>query len=543
MPHPLLLAALLLACSDGAKEDTVDSEASDDTGPPDDTGVTTDDTSAATGDTDGTDSVGDIGDTEDTARPPATTFTIPPDAPELRYAGRWSFADPTAPDAGWQGSSVAVRFDGTDLAVTLDAGSRAEHLRVIIDGDHHGSTRIEAPAGEATYTLAEGLEPGEHVVELVKETYAGSNLRIQGFEAIGWSVLSDPAPTRHIELYGDSNLAGDSLMSEKNEGGWHLVGSHFSYAGITARAFGADYHNLSTSGETLNNAPSRYDRQDRGDASSTWDFAAYTPDVVVMNLGANDIYGASEDTVRGRYVSMLDLLRAAHPDAHIVVYNAWGWDFDEPADYTAEVVADYGDADVSVATFPWVFEQWHGCETDHAGMAMYLIRHLESVMGWEADVQDVMSGYGADGGLANGGFEDVAPFGGYGWRYYTDGGVARISDGTAQEGEVFLRLPDGASVHQPNPASGGQEVEVTLWLRGAGEGDEVEVTIDFRSQEMYTPAIQSETTTLALTTEWAQYTVSAAAPEGGPRPVFHTRLTLEAKAGTVDVDGLAMTTE
>jgi len=531
----LLLTALLVACTDDAKEDTAttDSEPTGDTGTP------------------GTDDTDDVTDTSDTApdtggdteRPPATTFEVTPDDPALRYVGRWSVADPAAPNAGWQGSSVGVRFDGTDLSVTLDAGSRTEHLRIIVDGDHVGSVRVEAPGGEATYALAEGLAPGEHTVELVKETYAGSNLAIKGFSMTGWSLLVDPAPARHIEFYGDSNLAGSSLMSEKNEGGWSLVGSHFSYAGITARAFGADYHNLSTSGETLSGATSRYDRQDRGDSGSVWDFAAYTPDVVVMNLGANDIYGASEETIRGRYVAMLDLLRAAHPAAHIVVYNGWGWDFDETADYTAEVVADYGDPNVSVAIFPWVFEQWHGCETDHAGMAMVLIDHLASVMGWEAGEQDVMSGYGAGGELANGGFEQVAPFGGFGWRYYTDGGVERLSDGTAHEGAYFLRLPSGAEVHQPNPARGGQEVEVTLWLRGASEGEQAEVTVDFRDQEMYTAPIQSETTSIELTADWARYTVSATAPEGGPRPVFHTRLTLASAGGTLDVDGLEMTTE
>ena len=264
-----------------------------------------------------------------------------------------------------------------------------------------------------------------------------------------------------------------------------------------------------------------------------------------MNLGANDIYGATEMMVRRRYVEMLDLLRAAHPAAHIVVFNGWGWDFDEPADYTEEVVESYGDSNVSVATFPWVFEQWHGCETDHAGMARYLIEHIESELSWEADTPDVMDGFGSGGDVANGGFESVAPFGGYGWRYYTDDGVERVEDSSeAHEGEFFLRLSDRASVHQPNPAQDGEVVTVSLWLKGAGEDDTVDVTIDFRNQEMWTDPIESETTTVELTTEWAEHTITATAPEGARRPVFHTRLTLEAsRSATVDVDSISMTTD
>jgi len=242
---------------------------------------------------------------------------------------------------------------------------------------------------------------------------------------------------------------------------------------------------------------------------------------------------------------MLDLLREAHPDVPIVVYNGWGWDHDEPADYTAGVVADYSDDNVSIATFPWVFEQWHGCESDHAGMAVTLAAHIEEILGWEAAAPDVMDGFGRGGDLANGGFEEIAPFGGFGWRYADADGVERVLDSaSAYAGEAFLRLSDGAEVHQPNPAVEGQTVQVTLWLRGQTEGDTVALTLDFRDQTMWTTPLQTETTTVSLTTDWQQVTVSAIAPVVDDNPVFHTRLTITAGEGSaVDVDGLEMTTD
>ena len=36
--------------------------------------------------------------------------------------------------------------------------------------------------------------------------------------------------------------------------------------------------------------------------------------------------------------ALLDDLRAVHPSAHIVLYNAYGWDFDETSEFTADVV-------------------------------------------------------------------------------------------------------------------------------------------------------------------------------------------------------------
>ena len=428
------------------------------------------------------------------------------------------------------------------ILLLLPGVARAD--RVVVDGDHLGSRRFTSSPGPQTYVLAQGLAPGEHEIELVKESYEGGDMVLLGFEGRGPGPLAAPATAqRHIEFYGDSNLAGVSLMSERNESGADLQGCHFTFAGVAARALGADYHNISVSGETLRGMRDLYDRQSWYDGVPSWDFADYPADVVLMNLGANDIYGANEAAIRQRYSDMLDLLRAAHPAAPIVVFNGYGWDHDEPADYTASVVDVYGDPNVTAATFPWLFEQWHGCEYDHGGMAHYLIEHLEAVTGWTAAEPALMSGFGRGGDVANGGFEGTAPFGGYGWRYHDDPGVHRVEDASlAHGGDHYVQLADGATIHQPNPASSGDLVEVSMWLRGATSGDEVEVTVDFRDQSMWTTPLQATTEVMALTTSWQPYTVAATAPSPGANPVFHTRLTIEAGAGhTVDVDDVSMT--
>ena len=80
-----------------------------------------------------------------------------------------------------------------------------------------------------------------------------------------------------------------------------------------------------------------------------------------------------------------------------MLYNAYGWSFNEPAGFIGEVIAERMDSNTSFATFPWVFAQYHGSETDHAGMAMVLAGHIETVMGWVPVAQDVMSGFGRNG--------------------------------------------------------------------------------------------------------------------------------------------------
>jgi hypothetical protein len=306
--------------------------------------------------------------------------------------------------------------------------------------------------------------------------------------------------------------------------------------------FDAEYHNISRSGATIASLNARYDRIDWGTNSPSWTFGQFLPDLVVVNIGAND-EAKPKHTNKARYHDLLDDLRASYPGAHIMLYNAYGWDTSEPANYIHEVIGERADPNMSAATFPWVFEQFHGCETDHAGMAQHLADHVTSVLGWTAAPPDVVSGYGEDGGVGNGGFEGQAPFGGWGWRYFDDAGVSRVHDPAgAFAGDSFLRLANGATSQQTNPAVDGEVVPLSVWMRGATAGAQVDITIDFRDQaagaNVATP-MQSDTETKTLTTSWAPYTMTATAPIVPSNPVYATRLTFAAAPGdTVDIDAV-----
>ena len=485
--------------------------------------------------------------TSSTPTVPLVDMTIAADDPNIRYTGRWDLSDPTAPWAGWQGASILVTFHGTEITAQLDPGQSEEWFRVIVDGDHFASTKLRAPLGINDLVLATGLSNEPHTIELVKETYKGTNATFHGFTVLSPSiglVANPPEPSKRIVFYGDSNLAGDSVEHEQNNASWEFRGSHFTLAGNAARMLDAAYQNISTSGETISGANNRHDRTDWWDPSSLYDFTRFPADLVVVNLGANDVW-RPEQQIRRDYEDLLDDLRIAHPDAHIVLFNGYGWDYDETANYTHEVAADYGDPDLSVAIFPWVFEQWHGCEYDHAGMAVILADHVAATLGWPVGDSGVMSGFGVAGDVANGSFEEIAPFGGYGWRYAFAPGVQRIQDpANAQDGDHFVELTDGADIHQPNPASDGDTVSATVWLRAANDGEEARLTVDFRDQEMWTNPLASTPLDVVLTTAWQPYVIEATAPVAGPRPVFHTRLTISAGAGaTVSVDAIEMTTQ
>ncbi len=155
---------------------------------------------------------------------------------------------------------------------------------------------------------------------------------------------------------------------------------------------------------------------------------------------------------------------------------------------------------------------------------------------------DVMNGFGSDD-VANGSFEETAPFGGWGWRYFDDDGVSRLSDGSAHSGARYLRLENHAATHQQLPASDGDTFIFSAWMRAANDGEQVDMTIDFRDQgagSWASSPMTASTETKVLTTSWQQYSMSATAPVGAANPVFHTRVTLRAASGAVvDVDDVS----
>lgn len=53
----------------------------------------------------------------------------------------------------------------------------------------------------------------------------GRGFALRGFTVTGRPLDAPPPARRHLEFYGDSGLAGYSLMSARNEDGWDLVGS------------------------------------------------------------------------------------------------------------------------------------------------------------------------------------------------------------------------------------------------------------------------------------------------------------------------------
>jgi len=476
------------------------------------------------------------------------TIRIAPTDPDIRYTGRWNFDDPLLPWVGWQGSSIEVNFEGSGLRMEM-GGDKTEQFRVIIDGVPETARRYIF-SDKGSYVLAENLSDGIHHVEVFKETFNGKSF-FYGLEVTGNGLLPLPErPSLRIEFFGDSNMDGSSNYSEKNEGD---MGTYYAFPAMLTRMLGAEMNNQSVSGARLygtgNNCVGSFIFSEDYYQQDPEYRSGFDPHIILVNAGANDIWESSKSQIKQKFRSVIADLRSVYgTQVQIVLMNGYGWDTREPAIFSQEVVDELGDPGLSVCLFPWLWEQWHGSQWDHSGQAHILLDHISSLNPEWSQVHpsDIIDGFGRDGGLTNGSFEHVAPFGGFGWRYFEDG-VERIHDQEeAADGAYYIRLNEGEEVHQPTDATadflpgatlGGELYEIRARIRGVEDGARAEIVSDFQGQQIWNRG-DPQSSTFDVTREWKTYIASSIAPAGS----WTMFTTLRSVSGAVEFDSVSLRT-
>ncbi|GAB2525155.1 hypothetical protein GCM10008940_29780 [Microbulbifer agarilyticus] len=352
-------------------------------------------------------------------------------------------------------------------------------------------------------------------------------------------------------------MDGTSLYSEKDQQGSDPLsaesGSYYGYPATVTRMLSAEMNLQAVGGATLGGAgdntvanfiysPDWYN-QDANYRSN------FDPHVIVVNAGANDIGAIKgkrrKSKVKDRFKNVISELRNVYGNSpHIVLYNAYGWDDNEPANYTNEVVDEVG-GNISVMLYPWMWEQWHGSMIEHSGQARLLADHIASLgLGFSIVQQPALfDGFGRNFDVANGSFEGSAAsgFNAFGWRY-ADDGVERVYDPSgAADGSYYIRLQSGQKVHQGTEATGdfvpgatgpNQTYTVRALVRGSGVA---EISADFEGQALYNRG-NEQSSTFSVDSQWREYTATFTAPAG----TWKTYINLKSASGTIEFDNVRM---
>lgn len=280
----------------------------------------------------------------------AGQVAILPDADRLQYSGRIDFDYAEGPLWVYPCTYVKLRFRGKSIqaVMTNQRSYWQSEMGWILDGKE--GRAVLKDEGVTVFTIAEDLEDGEHELCLYKRMDACHRVVFHGFVVEeGFTLLEPPArPARRIEVFGDSVSAGE--VSEAvhccgqpdPEHNGEYSNSYYSYAWLTARALGAELHDIAQGGVALMdntgyyNMPNTrgmewiYDKiqyQSEEGGSKLWDFSQYTPQVVILAFGQNDNHpedimqdfeGEKAKLWRERYGAFVQKLRTLYPQAHII---------------------------------------------------------------------------------------------------------------------------------------------------------------------------------------------------------------------------------
>ncbi len=340
---------------------------------------------------------------------------VPPNDPNIFYMGRVN-CTPEGPSFAFPAVSVRVRFEGDSLDLRLrDFGKgtaqSTNYYDVSIDGAP--ATRLEVAPGDHTYQLARDLSGPEHTAEIVKRVESngdsgkGQLLALRVRE--GARLLPTPARALRLEFVGDSITCGyGNEVSTTAPEQFHYTtlnsNANLAYGAVAARQLGAEYAAVAMSGRGVyrnwadgsgDHMPAAYAKTLPDDAAAPlWDFARYTPDVVVVNLGTNDFSPPGPDhaafktaysnflsTLRGRYPSAL-LLAVVGPmlsDGYPPGVMAWTTIQSDVSSVVGELKAR-GDANVhffalSPQSAPFG-EDWHPTVATHQRMADAIVAEI-----------------------------------------------------------------------------------------------------------------------------------------------------------------------
>lgn len=353
-------------------------------------------------------------------------YAVTPDWENVKPLGR------THPlqDSLWlcfSGSGAEFAFHGSRCEVVIAGDNNAYpskrdelvRIAIYVDGVRVVDDMIDAK--EKTYTVLDETEARDVVVRIVKlsetamSTCGIREIRTDAAEGI----RPTPAKSRRIEFVGDSITCGYGVDDEVAE-------HHFStttedvtraYAYRTAEMLDADYSMVSISGYGVisgytatgeekvvaQQLPKFYEKlgftygmyQKKIAATVKWDFSAFVPDLIVVNLGTNDDsytlnHADRREEYRAAYVEFLKVIRRNNPDAQLLC--TLGIMGDRLYPMVAQAVADYtaetGDTNIACMKFDvqkasdGYVADWHPTAVTHEKAARKLAEEIRELMGW-----------------------------------------------------------------------------------------------------------------------------------------------------------------
>jgi lysophospholipase L1-like esterase len=330
--------------------------------------------------------------------------------PGVRWIGRVDASDPHAVRFAWSASGLVARTVGTSISALLGTeGQAAVFVQPVVDGVPGG--RVEVPAGPMrTVLLASDLGPGNHVLELYRETEGSFGATVFGGLLESAPTAPPPPSGRLIEVVGDSISAGYGNLGHESHPPFssqctfspETESAYRSYGAVAARALGAEVSIVARSGwgmlrdfagNTTHVLPAIYGNALGATPAPAWSFSRQA-DAVLVNLGTNDSSpragGDPGAPFEAAYVAFLHRVRERYPSAWIFLAigpMTSGPTLTAMRAHLTHVVATMADSKVTTIDIPPQDPASTGCDfhpsaAEDALMADLVVQAIRAQLRW-----------------------------------------------------------------------------------------------------------------------------------------------------------------
>lgn len=246
---------------------------------------------------------------------------IPANDAAIGYVGRTAAANDGSVSFDWVGTYLRTTLTGGKLSAAL-SNKGETYFNVFVDGKLHRVVNVHG--NDTVVEFVSGIDRRPHEVMIQKRTEAEQGkptFRKFILPAKGSLAAVKEVPARHIEFVGNSLTCGFGVEGKSPTEPFKVEteNSNEAYAARIARYFDADYTTIAHSGQGIVrnygdsvrvSALTMKDRILRTFDTDTvkWDFAkGYRPDIVVVNLGTNDI-STEPNPYRNEFIDAYELL-------------------------------------------------------------------------------------------------------------------------------------------------------------------------------------------------------------------------------------------
>lgn len=329
--------------------------------------------------------------------------------------------------AAFSGAGAEFIYTGKKLDITIvgdgasTAGNADNYARVAVyvDGERVIDDMLDEK--EKTYTAFESDSEKSVDVQIIKlSECAMSTFGIKPIK-LGEGEKIEPAKAKDlkIEFIGDSITCGYGVDDPDKEHHFKTSTEDVTkaYAYKTAQALDADYSMVSISGygiisgytdggkKSEQTIPQYYDKlgfsynkfaDSLEVAGLEWNFDNYKPDIVVINLGTNDMSYAKNEMTQAEfeegYIEFLKQIRSHNPDSYIFcTYGVMGNTLIRTIKSVCDKYSEEtGDNKVTFFTLPMQDESkngiaadWHPSEATHEICAQRAVKTIKETLGME----------------------------------------------------------------------------------------------------------------------------------------------------------------